>query len=95
MDFDLNIQNLEALIQEKLSSLEKQTNLTTDELKSLIKETVEVFVASASNAITFSIEESQGNLEYEFCKAAVTQTRQRSGVTSTPKKRAKTKGGKA
>lgn len=70
---DLEMQSLESLLHEQLLFLSDNETLTTDELKSIIEETVKMYVTSAGSTIKFSIQESQENLMYQFAKAAVNQ----------------------
>lgn len=84
--FDLEIQRLESLLNKKLAMLNGNKCLSTDELKSIVKETTEMYVASAGLTIKFLIEESQENLMCQYSKVAANATNrvQRTGTLHSP-----------
>ena len=67
------VERLHSLVHEKLSLLNNEQPMTADDLNSIVKETVRIYVTEASSAIQHSIEESQENLMYEFEKSAMDQ----------------------
>ena len=67
------VERLQSLVHEKLSLLNNEQPMTADDLKSIVKETVRIYVTEAGSAIQHSVEESQENLMYEFEKSAMDQ----------------------